>query len=269
MDDRVHLSVRRLCKQFPLLGGGLFRRKVGAVTPCKDISFDVMRGETFGLIGPSGSGKTTLARLILRIGQPDSGQVLFRSRGGSDFVDLTSATMKALKPLRRELQMVFQDPFSSLNPRMTVEQIVEEPLKLNGVTCGAERHARVEEMLTRVGLHSDSLNRLPNALSGGQRQRVGIARALIIKPSLVVCDEPVSALDVSIQAQIINLLSDLQDELGLTYIFISHDMRLVRQVADRVSILIDGQLSEPMKSESFFASRGRVNRPGNRGGQLV
>jgi ABC-type glutathione transport system ATPase component len=254
MHEHAILSVRHLCKKFPLFGRGVFRRQVGSVQACDDVSFDVMRGETLALVGESGSGKTTLGRLMLRAMRPDSGHILFRSRTAPGPVDLVSASPATLKPLRQELQMVFQDPFSSLNPRMTVGQILEEPLRINGLAKGAELRHRIVDMLGRVGLHSDCLHRYPNAFSGGQRQRIGIARALILRPALVVCDEPVSALDVSIQAQIVNLLASMQEELGLTYIFVAHDLRLVRQVADRIALLRDGRLNAPVPTETFFAA---------------
>ncbi|MFG6417317.1 ATP-binding cassette domain-containing protein [Roseateles sp. DC23W] len=254
MHEKAILSVRHLCKRFPLLGAGLFRRQVGTVQACDDVSFDVMRGETLALVGESGSGKTTLGRLIMCAMKPDSGQILFRSKSAAEPIDLVSARPAALKPLRQELQMVFQDPFGSLNPRMTVGQILEEPLRINGLARGTELRYRVVDMLNRVGLHADSVHRYPNAFSGGQRQRIGIARALILRPALVVCDEAVSALDVSIQAQIVNLLASMQEELGLTYIFIAHDLRLVRQVADRIAVLEDGRITQPIPAENFIAA---------------
>ncbi len=257
MDEHAILSVRNLRKRFPIFGRGILRRQVGSINACDGVSFDVRRGETLALVGESGSGKTTLGRLILGVLQPDSGQVLFRSRTTLEPVDLVSANPATRKSLRQELQMIFQDPFGSLNPYMTVGQIVAEPLRINGRAKGTELHRQVVQMLDKVGLNADCLHRYPNAFSGGQRQRIGIARALIVRPALVVCDEPVSALDVSIQAQILNLLCSMQEELELTYIFVSHDMRVVRQVADRIAVFQDGRMTAPVPAEVFFASRQR------------
>ena len=208
----------------------------------KDVSFDLDRAETLGIVGESGSGKTTVARCILRAFNPDSGSIVFNSSNGE--VDLVKLTDKQLIPLRKEMQMIFQDPYSSLNPQMTVRQIVEEPLVIHGVSSRGERLEKVIDMLELVQMDQDSLLRYPHAFSGGQRQRISIARALILRPSLVVCDETVSALDVSVQAQIINLLKDLQDELGLTYIFIAHDLAVVRHICNRVLVMYRGEIVE-------------------------
>ena len=215
-----------------------------------DISFQLTRAETLGIVGESGSGKTTVARCILRAINPDSGSIEFNARQG--WVDLAVLSHKELIPLRKEMQMIFQDPYSSLNPQMTVRQIVEEPLIVHGVSSRAERLDKVIEMLELVQLDQDALLRYPHAFSGGQRQRISIARALILRPSMVVCDETVSALDVSVQAQIINLLEDLQDELGLTYIFIAHDLAVVRHICDRVLVMYRGEIVERGAVEDVF-----------------
>ena len=208
----------------------------------EDVSFDLARAETLGVVGESGSGKTTLARCILRAIDPDVGTVRFHAAGG--WVNLHELREKALVPLRREMQMIFQDPFSSLNPRMTVRQIIEEPLLVHGERSRAKRLQKAQEMLDLVQLERDSLTRYPHAFSGGQRQRIGIARALVLRPTFVVCDESVSALDVSVQAQIINLLEDLQRELGLTYLFVAHDLAVVRHICDRVLVMNRGRVVE-------------------------
>ncbi|MDE0660719.1 MAG: ATP-binding cassette domain-containing protein [Gammaproteobacteria bacterium] len=212
------------------------------VPAVEDVSFDVQRSETLGIVGESGSGKTTLVRAILRAIDPDRGTVRFKSSQG--WVELQDMTAKELIPLRREMQMIFQDPFASLNPRMTVRQIIEEPLIIHRVGDAAERFEAVRDMLAHVQLEEDSLTRYPHAFSGGQRQRIGIARALILRPNLVVCDESVSALDVSVQAQIINLLEDLQKELGLTYLFVAHDLSVVQHICDRVLVMHRGRVVE-------------------------
>jgi len=249
--DRPLLRVRGLSKHFALRSRGLVRRITGWVRAVDDVSFDLARGETLGLVGESGSGKTTCARAILRAFEPSSGQVIFDSRSGP--VDLVSLTPRRLKPLRREMQMIFQDPFSSLNPRMTAAQIVGEPLVIHRMARGKQLDERVEEMLVRVGLDSSHRNRYPHAFSGGQRQRIGIARALVMRPSLVVADEAVSALDVSVQAQIINLLRDLREALGLTCIFVSHDLGVVRHLCDRVAVMYAGRIVEMGPVGEVFA----------------
>lgn len=244
------LQVRNLCKHFPIMSKGFSRKQVGAVKAVDDVNFDLMRGETLGLVGESGSGKTTCARTILRALTPTSGQALFDT--GSGTVDLAKIPDKDLKPLRQKMQMVFQDPFSSLNPRMTVGDIVGEPLVIHNLARGKELEERVVEMLLKVGLRPEHRQRYPHAFSGGQRQRIGIARALIMKPSLVVADEAVSALDVSVQAQVINLLADLQDEFNLTYLFVAHDLSVVRHICDRVAVMYAGKIVELAESEELF-----------------
>ena len=243
------LSVRGLCKYFPVLSKGLFRRQIGVVKACHDVSFDLARGETLGIVGESGSGKSTLARTLLRVTRPSSGSAMFY---GEDPVDLATLSAAELELVRPQLQMIFQDPFSSLNPRMTVEQIVAEPLIIHRRARGAELEDRVIGMLRRVGIRPEYRGRYPHAFSGGQRQRVGIARALILEPKLVVADEAVSALDVSVQAQVVNLLRDLQEEFGLTYLFIAHDLSVVRHVAQRVAVMTRGEIVEMGETAQVF-----------------
>ena len=240
----VLLSVRDLTKEF-VSSGGLFApaRVVRAVD---GVSFDIHEGETFGLVGESGSGKSTTGRCILRLIEPTSGEVYFKER---NLLALGPAEMRAE---RRNLQIVFQDPFSSLNPRLRVRQIVEEPLVIHRIGTKAERHARVEELFGLVGLDPSHLDRFPHQFSGGQRQRIGLARALALNPSLVIADEPVSALDVSVQAQVVNLLMELQSRLKLTYLFIAHDLRLVRQICDRVAVIYRGRIVELSDAERVF-----------------
>ena len=233
------LRVENLVKHFPV-GGGV-------VKAVDDVSFVVHRGETVGLVGESGCGKTTTGRCILQLERPTSGRVLFEGE------DLAALDEHALRPVRRRVQVIFQDPYSSLNPRMTVGQILTEPLKVHRIVVDkAAREARVRELLAQVGLLPQHARRYPHQLSGGQRQRVGIARALAMEPSLIVCDEPVSALDVSIQAQIINLLEDLQDRLGLTYLFIAHDLSVVRHISDRVVVMYLGKVVEVADRKSLY-----------------
>ena len=226
------------------------RKSFDGVAAVEDVSFDLARAETLGVVGESGSGKTTLARCILRAIDPDAGSVRFQAASG--WIDLHQMKERELVPLRRQMQMIFQDPFSSLNPRMTVRQIIEEPLLVHGERSRAKRLAQVREMLELVQLERNSLTRYPHAFSGGQRQRIGIARALVLRPSFVVCDESVSALDVSVQAQIINLLEDLQRELGLTYLFVAHDLAVVRHICDRVLVMHHGRVVEAGSVEDVF-----------------
>jgi len=235
----ILLDVRRLRKYFPLTSGVLFQRQVGLIKAVDDVSFSIRKGETLGLVGESGSGKTTTGRCILQLDRPTSGEVRFEGR------DLAQLDEAALRPVRRRMQVIFQDPYSSLNPRMTIGQIIGEPLRVHEILeAKGEIRERVRELLSVVGLNPAMADRFPHELSGGQRQRVGIARALSLQPSFIVCDEPVSALDVSIQAQIINLLEDLQARFGLTYLFIAHDLSVVRHIGDRVAVMYLGRIVE-------------------------
>ncbi|HEY1297736.1 MAG TPA: oligopeptide/dipeptide ABC transporter ATP-binding protein, partial [Chloroflexota bacterium] len=226
------------------------RSVVGFVKAVDGVSFTIREGETVGLVGESGSGKTTTGRMILRASQPTDGQVLFRHNGS--LIDLTPLSRRAMKPYRKELQVIFQDPFSSLDPRMTVFDIVSEPLVIHGVARGDALKTQVRDLLQRVGLRAQHMNRFPHAFSGGQRQRIGIARALALRPKLVVCDEPVSALDVSIQAQVLNLLKDLQHEFHLAYLFIAHDLSVVEHISDRVAVMYLGKIVELAASEDLY-----------------
>jgi peptide/nickel transport system ATP-binding protein len=236
------LDVRGLKKYFPI-AKGLLRRVSGYVRAVDDVSFTVNEGETLGLVGESGCGKTTVSRCILRAIDPTGGQILYRTRNGK-VVDLAPMPEADLAPLRQEIQMVFQDPFGSLNPRMTLLDNVGEPLLVNGMRDRGQRADRVAELLRLVGLRPEFMHRFPHAFSGGQRQRIGIARALATNPRLVVADEPVSALDVSVQAQVLNLLLDLQQSLRLTFLFVAHDLSVVRHISDRVAVMYVGQLVE-------------------------
>jgi peptide/nickel transport system ATP-binding protein len=245
------LEVRQLRKFFPIHKGFL-RKTVGNVRAVDDVSFNVRRGETLALVGESGCGKTTTARCILRAHEPSSGQILFRT-SRDEVVDLARVPRSSLRPLRREMQMIFQDPYSSLNPRMTLLDIVAEPLLVHGVTSPRQRQERVADLMRLVGLRPEFMRRYPHAFSGGQRQRIGIARALALEPRLVVADEAVSALDVSVQAQILNLLLELQERLGLTYLFVAHDLSVVKHISDRVAVMYVGQMVELAETRTIFA----------------
>jgi len=248
--DELLLEVKDLKKYFPIQQG-LLRRTVGYVRAVDGVSFYIREGETLGLVGESGCGKTTTARVILRAYEPTAGQVLFKTRSG-EWVNIPDLHKKQLRLLRREMQMIFQDPFSSLNPRMTLLQIVGEPLAIHGIAKGKELRERVAELLKVVGLRPEYMSRYPHAFSGGQRQRIGIARALALNPRLIVADEPVSALDVSIRAQILNLLQDLQEQFHLTYLFIAHDLSVIEHISDRVAVMYVGKLVEMAETEELF-----------------
>ena len=240
------LQVRNLVKHFQI-GGGLFGGGAGIVKAVDGVSFEIHRGETLGLVGESGCGKTTTGRCILRLEPPTSGEVVFEGR------DMSKLSDTEMRGLRRRIQVIFQDPYSSLNPRMTVGQIISEPLGVHGIVPDrAARAARVHDLLRHAGLLPAMARRYPHELSGGQRQRVGIARALAMEPSLIICDEPVSALDVSIQAQIINLLEELQAEFGLTYLFVAHDLSVVRHISDRVAVMYLGKIVEITDRKSLY-----------------
>ena len=240
------VSVRNLRKEFPIRKGVL-SRQVGAVKAVNDVSFDVARGETLGVVGESGCGKTTTGRAILRLIEPTSGEIRFEGR------DVRSMGTSELRALRREMQIIFQDPVSSLNPRMTVGAIIREGLTIHKLAEGATADARVRQLLQEVGLRPEYSNRYPHEFSGGQRQRIGIARALSVEPKFIVCDEPVSALDVSVQAQVINLLEDLQRDHDLTYMFIAHDLSVVEHIADRVAVMYLGKIVELATAEDLYS----------------
>jgi peptide/nickel transport system ATP-binding protein len=244
------LDVRNLCKFFPIQKG-FFKKTIGNVRAVDDVSFFVEEGETLGLVGESGCGKTTTSRCVMRALVPTSGQMLFRA-GEGQVVDLATLDRAALRPLRPQMQMIFQDPYSSLSPRMNLFEIVGEPLLVNGMVNRKERTERVAELLQLVGLRPEYMQRFPHAFSGGQRQRIGIARALSVHPRLVVADEPVSALDVSVQAQILNLLLDLQQRLHLTYIFVAHNLGVVKHICDRVAVMYVGKLVEMAKTAELY-----------------
>jgi peptide/nickel transport system ATP-binding protein len=241
------IEVRDLVKHFPIRQGVIFQRQVGAVKAVDGLTFDVQRGETLGIVGETGCGKSTTARLLVRLLEPTSGQVVFDGR------DISFAKASELKPLRREMQMIFQDPYSSLNPRKTVGSIIGEPFAIHNLLTGqGERRQRVQELMDIVGLNPEHYNRYPHEFSGGQRQRIGVARAIALEPKLLVADEPVSALDVSIQAQVLNLLRRLQRELGLTLVFIAHDLSVVRHMCDRVAVMYLGKIVELAPSDALY-----------------
>jgi ABC-type oligopeptide transport system ATPase subunit len=242
------LEVTELHKHFPIREGLLIERKVGEVRAVDGVSFDIAEGETLGLVGESGSGKSTTGYCVLQLLKPTSGSIRFEG------TELTTLGREALRRMRREMQIVFQDPYSSLDPRMTVGDIVAEPLVVHGIGSRRERGARVRELLDVVGFNPSFTNRYPHEFSGGQRQRIGIARALALSPKLIVCDEPVSALDVSIQAQILNLLKDLQRDFNLTYLFIAHDLAVVRSMSDRIAVMNKGALVEIGPAEQVYTN---------------
>ncbi|MBD3782434.1 MAG: dipeptide ABC transporter ATP-binding protein [Micrococcales bacterium] len=240
------LSLEHLTKTFPVTSAGLFRRRTDRVHAVDDVSLEVMPGETLGLVGETGCGKSTLARCITRLHDVDDGRIVFAGE------DITHHSRVRMRGVRRDVQMVFQDPYGSLNPRRRVGSIIGDPFVIHDVGTPAERKRSVQELMERVGLNPEHYNRFPAEFSGGQRQRIGVARALALRPRLMICDEPVSALDVSIQAQVLNLLLDLQDEFGLTYVFISHDLSVVRHVSDRIAVMYLGKVVEVAPSAELF-----------------
>jgi oligopeptide/dipeptide ABC transporter ATP-binding protein len=251
--DQPILRVQDLAMRFPIRGKGLFSRRVGWVHAVNGVSFDIQPGEVHGLVGESGCGKTTLGRCLVRSEEPSEGHIYYRTAGG-DVVDLAALSAAELRPYQRQIRVIFQDPFSSLNPRMTILQIVGDPLKATGIARGSELEDRVASMLRRVGLSPGHMHRYPHAFSGGQRQRVNIARALITDPRVVIADEAVSALDVSVRAQVLNLLRDLQDEFNLTYLFISHDMSVVESICNRVAVMYLGKIAEIADTASVYGN---------------
>ncbi len=242
------VSVRGLKKHFPIKSGMIFQRETAAVKAVDGLDFDIFRGETLGLVGESGCGKSTTGRTILQLHRATSGTVSFEG------MELTTLKGNDLREMRRKMQIIFQDPYASLNPRMSISRIISEPLVVHGIGSERDRQKRVEELLERVGLNPFFANRYPHEFSGGQRQRIGVARALALEPSFIVCDEPISALDVSIQAQVVNLLQDLQRDMGLTYLFIAHDLSMVRHICDRVAVMYLGKIVEMAESEELYTN---------------
>lgn len=245
-DNHVLVKVDRLKKHFPITQGIIIQRQVGAVRAVDEITFDIYRGETLGLVGESGCGKTTAGRTILQLYRPTKGAVIY------DGVDLTTTKGEKLRKMRRRMQMIFQDPYASLNPRWTISRIISEPMRVHKLNSGKARLERVKELLDLVQLNTLYLNRYPHEFSGGQRQRIGIARALASDPEFIVCDEPISALDVSIQAQVVNLLEDLQNRFGLTYLFIAHDLSMVRHICNRVAVMYLGVIVELASRDELY-----------------
>jgi oligopeptide transport system ATP-binding protein len=244
--ENTLVRVENLVKHFPITRGIVFQRQIGAVRAVDDISFSIRRGETLGLVGESGCGKSTTGRTIIQLHQPTSGKVYYEDK------DLTAISSEEMRRYRRELQIIFQDPYASLNPRMTVGSIIAEPLEVHRIGTRKERRERVKNLLELVGLNPYFINRYPHEFSGGQRQRIGVARALALQPEFIVCDEPIAALDVSIQAQVVNLLEELQDRMGLTYLFIAHDLSMVRHIADRTAVMYLGKIVELADRDELY-----------------
>jgi oligopeptide transport system ATP-binding protein len=247
MAQETLLEIKHLKKHFPIKGG-VFSKTIGYVYAVDDISFTLNRGETLGLVGESGCGKSTTGRTILRLIEPTAGEIYFEEQS------ITTLDKGNMRALRREMQIIFQDPYASLNPRMTVGSIIGEPLEIHKIAKGAEKEERVASLLEKVGLRAEDMRKYPHEFSGGQRQRIGIARALALNPKLIVCDEPVSALDVSIQAQVINLLDDLQKELGLSYLFIAHNLNVVEHISDRVAVMYLGKIVELASDTDLYSN---------------
>jgi len=245
-ESQALVEVKCLKKYFPITEGIILQRETGAVKAVDDVSFEIKKGETLGLVGESGCGKTTTGRTIIQLYRPTAGEVLF------DGINLVQTEGKDLRDLRKHMQMIFQDPYASLNPRWTISRIITEPLRVHNIAQGKESMEKVTELLELVQLNASYMNRYPHEFSGGQRQRIGIARALATTPKFIVCDEPISALDVSIQAQIVNLLEDLQEQLGLTYLFIAHDLSMVRHICDRVAVMYLGVIVELADRDELY-----------------
>ena len=246
MKNNTLIRVENLTKHFPITRGIIIQRQIGAVQAVDNVSFSIQEGETLGLVGESGCGKSTTGRTILQLYRPTAGRVFFRE------TDLTELKGEDLRRARRDMQMVFQDPFASLNPRMTVGNIISEPLEVHNVGTSKERQERVRELLERVGMSPNYINRYPHEFSGGQRQRIGVARSIALEPEFLVLDEPISALDVSIQAQVVNLLETLQDTMGLTYLFIAHDLSMVRHISDRTAVMYLGKIVELATRDELY-----------------
>jgi oligopeptide transport system ATP-binding protein len=246
MENKVLVEVKGLKKYFPIKKG-IISRTVSNVKAVDDVSFTINKGETLGLVGESGCGKTTIGRTIIKLYEPTDGQIIYNG------VNIAKHSPKEMIEYRRKMQMIFQDPYASLNPRMTVGDIIGEAIDIHKLMAGKERLERVQYLLERVGLNSEHANRYPHEFSGGQRQRIGIARSLAVQPDFIICDEPISALDVSIQAQVVNMLEDLQNELGLTYLFIAHDLSMVKHISDRIGVMYLGKLVEIAESNELYA----------------
>lgn len=245
-EEKTLIRVENLTKHFPITRGIIVQKEIGAVQAVDNVSFSIHEGETLGLVGESGCGKSTTGRTILQLHRPTSGKIYY------DDIDLTTASNEEMRRYRRDLQIIFQDPYASLNPRMTVGSIIAEPLEVHRIGTKKERRERVKDLLALVGLNPYFINRYPHEFSGGQRQRIGVARALALQPSFIVCDEPIAALDVSIQAQVVNLLEELQEKMGLTYLFIAHDLSMVRHIADRTAVMYLGKIVELADRDELY-----------------